>query len=439
MKKWLIPLGIGIGVAALLQQLLLNRPPRLVALEPIPPGRSAAALRLRFSRPMDAGSLRKNLQLKPSSPYQLLGKGSNFSLLLYPKSAISGAFQLQIKGQDRRGVKLKSSSWQWDPRPTLLAARSVVGGDQIQRFHNNKWQPIAPVRGTIQALLPLGNGAGVASVTSSKPMASQVWVLLLAGDGKPILEKQLNKNPLIFAALSSDEKGDLLVQSSTSLEPGSKVELSRLKNWQFQEPQQLAIEASGPIQLVPQGQQLVVPEFEGLSLQSLPPLAAKKEMLPGSRDLSSFCPQPGRALLVRHWPDYRRSLELLEPGLAPKQLWLGTEALLATACAGGGERVWLLLLSGIRKPQLELIELNKQGKTVWRVFLPDKELDPGSKLHYDATRQVLLLLLRQKSNNYQQPAPAKAHLINTNNYSIEVIPGSATQVGWLPSRKLKKI
>ncbi len=65
---------------------------------------------------------------------------------------------------------------------------------------------------------------------------------------------------------------------------------------------------------------------------------------------------------MRHLPDYRRSLELLEPGLPPKQLWLGTKALLATACAGGGERAWLLLLSGIRKPQLELIELNKQGK-----------------------------------------------------------------------------
>jgi len=439
MKKWLIPLGIGLGVAALLQQLLLNRPPRLVDLEPIPPGRSTAALRLRFSRPMDGGSLRKNLQLKPSSPYQLLGKGSSWTLLLYPKSAITGSFQLQIKGQDSRGVKLKSSSWQWDPRPTLVAARSVKGGDQIQRFHNNKWEPIAPLRGTIQALLPLGNGAGVASVTSSKPMASQVWVLLLAGDGKPFLEKQLNKKPLIFAALSSDDKGDLLVQSSTSLEPGSKVELSRLKNWQFQEPQQLAIEASGPIQLVPQGNQLVVPELAGLSLQTLPPLAPKQEMLPGSRDLSSFCPQTGRALLVRHWPDYRRSLELLEPGLPPKQLWLGTKALLATACAGGGERVWLLLLSGIRKPQLELIELNKQGKKVWRLPLTDKELDPGSKLHYDATRQVLLLLLRQKSNNYQQPAPANAHLINTNNYSIKVIPGSAIHVAWLPSRQLKKI
>lgn len=147
----------------------------------------------------------------------------------------------------------------------------------------------------------------------------------------------------------------------------------------------------------------------------------------------------GTALGFLFAPDYSRSLELLEPGLAPKQLWLGTEALLATACSGGGERVWLLLLSGIRKPQLELLELNKQGKTVQRVPLTDKELDPGSKLHYDATRQVLLLLLRQKSSNYQQPAPAKAHLINTNSYSIEVIPGSATQVGWLPPRKLKKI
>ena len=115
--------------------------------------------------------------------------------------------------------------------------------------------------------------------------------------------------------------------------------------------------AGGPIRLVPQGGLAVVPEEDGIALQTLPPLLAKRDFLPGLRDLSSFCPQAGRAVLVRHWPDYRRSIELLEPGRAPRQLWIGTEALLSSACAGAADRIWILLLSGLADPLLELVEL----------------------------------------------------------------------------------
>ena len=439
MKKWWLVLGAGLGLALLQQQLLLRRPPRLLAIEAIAPGRNSGALSIRFSRLMDGESLRRGLQLKPQVAHQLLGNGNNYTLLIQATGPIKQPFELQLKGKDIRGVQLKQSRWLWELRPTLLAARPVVGGDQIQRWHKNSWQPLSPVRGLIQSFLPLGNGRGVAVVNNLKAMDSQVWVLMLSAQGTPLREKQINKNPLIFAALSSDNKGDLLVQSSNAKEPGSRVELSRFEAADLQQPQRLAVEASGPIQLVPQGHQLVVPQLDGLSLQSLPPLPAKKELLPGSRDLSSFCPQPGRALLVRHWPDYRRSLELLEPGKAPKQIWLGSEALLATACAGGGERIWLLLLSGIRKPLLELIELNKQGKLMHRLPLTGRELDPGSKLHYDSTRQVLLLLLKRQSSDYQKSLPAQVHLIEVNNYSMKAIPGAATHSGWLPSRQLQHL
>jgi hypothetical protein len=439
MKHCWFPLGVAIATAILQQQLLLNKPPRLIKIEPISAGRESAAIRMRFSRSMDGSSLRKEVKIMPKTAYQLLGKGNSWSLYIKTKQPITASFKLEVGGKDRRGLGLKSELWLWDPRPILVAARPVVGGDQIQSWSRNKWQPLSPVRGKVLAMLPLGNGAGIASVINAKPMASEVWSLMLSNQAKPLLENQLNKHPLIFAALSTDQQGDLLVQFSTPTQPGSKVDLWRMIDLQLHQPARLGLEATGPIQLVPQGHQVVIPEFDGLSLQNLPPLAPKREVLPGSRDLSSFCPQPGRAILVRHWPDYRRSVELLEPGKTPKQLWLGQEAVLATACAGGGERVWVLLLSGIKAPLLELLEINKQAKVARKVLLRDLELDPGSKLHYDVSRQKLLLLLRPKTNNYQQPLPAQIHLINLENYAIEVIPGSATHAGWLPSRQLKKI
>ena len=124
---------------------------------------------------------------------------------------------------------------------------------------------------------------------------------------------------MVFASLSTNNAGDLLVQP----QPAAELRPSGALERQRQTPP-IAHDAGGPIRLVPKGL-AVVPEEDGIALQTLPPLPAKRDFLPGLRDLSSFCPQAGRAVLVRHWPDYRRSIELLEPGghrgscgLAPK-------------------------------------------------------------------------------------------------------------------------
>ena len=69
----------------------------------------------------------------------------------------------------------------------------------------------------------------------------------------------------------------------------------------------------------------MVPEEDGITLQTLP-LPAKRDFLPGLTRSQQLLPASRRAVLVRHWPDYRRSIELLEPGRAPRQLWIGTEA-----------------------------------------------------------------------------------------------------------------
>ena len=66
-------------------------------------------------------------------------------------------------------------------------------------------------------------------------------------------------------------------------------------------------------------------------------------MLPGSRELGAFCGASGRAVLIRHWPDYRRSIELVVPGQAPKQLHLGDQAVLGVACDNRGKRIWAVL------------------------------------------------------------------------------------------------
>ena len=78
--------------------------------------------------------------------------------------------------------------------------------------------------------------------------------------------------------------------------------------------QELQVESSGAIQLVPQGGAMVVPHPEGLILMRLPGQPQRRQMLPGNRDLSSFCASGGRALMVRRRPDFSRSLELVEPG-----------------------------------------------------------------------------------------------------------------------------
>jgi hypothetical protein len=155
------------------------------------------------------------------------------------------------------------------------------------------------------------------------------------------------------------------------------------------------------MQLLPEGGGVVVPELEGLTLHNLPGQPSRRQLLPGSRELSSFCPVSGRALLVRHWPDYRRSLELVEPGQPPRQLWIGNEAVLASSCDRGGDRVWLVVSNWEQGSQPQLLALDRRGQLLQQRSLTGWEVEPGAPMLFDPTRQQLLLTLRSSSSHAQ--------------------------------------
>ncbi len=438
MKPLPLLLAGGVLLAALQQQLLLRRPPRLLDLLSSSASSGPAALALRFSRPMNRASLAALSSLNPTAPHQWLGSGDALRLLLTSQQPIHSAMALVIRGRDQRGLTLPPQRWRWDPRPRLLAVVPTDQGEQLQlQQRDGRWQPLTPVLKQITAVQPLGNGTGIA-LTTREAEGERLWLLPLQQSALQPQEaakpeaiqagrlQALLPEPLIFAHLSSNRRGDLLVQwSARAL--GRSITSFWAGGQQSARPEQLKLEASGPMQLLPEGAALVVPEIEGLSLRNLPGKPQRRQLLPGSRDLSSFCPVSGRALLVRHWPDFRRSLELVEPGLAPRQLWLGQDAVLSSACDRGGERVWLLLSHWRDAQHTRLLELNRQGQIVRERDLSDWEVEPGVPMAYDPTRQQLLLTLRPQGRPEAQPV-----LIPVRDLTLQPVQKSVRQSLWLP-------
>ena len=422
-------------LALMQQQWLLRRPPRLLELQSSTASSGPAALSLRFSRPMNRASLAKHSRLQPPLPHQWLGDDNPLRLLLAANQPINGAIAMMIRGADRRGLAMRPQRWSWDPRPRLLAVVPSGNGEQLQLLQRNgTWRPLTPTFDRITAVTPLGDGSGIA-MASRNNTSEQLWLLplkqsALRRESEPgSAEVQagslhaLLPEPLIFAHLSSNQQGDLLVQWSART-----LGRSITSFWPRQgNRQQLELEASGPMQLLPEGGALVVPELEGLSLRNLPGRPERRQLLPGSRDLSSFCPVSGRALLVRHWPDFRRSLELVEPGQPPRQLWLGGDAVLSTACDRGGERVWLLLSHWRDTQRNRLLEINRKGQIVRQKDLADWQVEPGAPMAYDPTRQQLLLTLRQPRK--QEPQPV---LIPVATLQLEPLAKAVRRTLWLP-------
>lgn len=438
-------LALALGGPALLaviqQQLLMRQPPRLDTLREAPASSGPAALQARFSRPMQATSLQQSSHLQPPLPHRWLGSGNSLLLNIEEGQRIHGPLELRLAGRDPRGLGLRPSRWRWDPRPRVVAVVQVPGGEQLQlRDHDGRWRPISPVWRAIPVVRPLGDGSGVAAGSRLADGRLQLWEIpisqhslqRLTANPRPLHVGQprpLQSDPVLFAHLSSNRRGDLLVQSG-GLEPGSSSTVLRQSDGGRQ---RLRWEASGPMLLAPEGGAVLVPSTEGLNLQTLPPLPPRAQTLPGSRDLSSFCPQAGRAVLVRHWPDFRRSLELVEPGQAPRQLWLGDEAVLATACSRGGQRVWALLLDGIRQPQLSVVAFNNRGQQLARRVLSGWEAEPGTGLHWDPTTGQLLTVLRPWASVNNRRQPARTALIDGNRLEVRVSGPAVGQAQWLPA------
>jgi hypothetical protein len=447
-KRAIGPVGLilaaGVVMALVQQQLLLRRPPRLLDVHQAAASSGPAALRLRFSRPMQPGSVTSGTSLFP--PLRFAVKGTGNPLLLLPAAGqrILAPLTLRLGGKDRRGLPLPSSRWHWDPRPHLVAVVPVPGGEQAQVLqHDGRWTPLSPVWHSIAGLQPLGDGSGLGLVSRDGSGNHQVWRQVLK---RPTLSRSaaglgrvergrlepFGPEPLLFAHLSSNQQGDLLVQTAERSPQAHRTVL-----WlRSGERRPLQLDSMGSVALLPQGQDVIVPETEGLSVRTLPPRPPRRQLLPGSRDLSSFCPVAGRALLVRHWPDYRRSLELVEPGQPPRALWIGSEALVASACSRGGERSWALLIDGTTVPRLKLIALDRTGRLLARRELAGFELEPGTGLRYDPTADRLLLALRPLapeggSGSRPRNQEARPALIDATSLRLSLLEQPVRQVSWL--------
>ena len=418
------------------QQLLLRRPPRLVRIVPQQLQSGTAALDLRFSRPMNRASFSKSTRLAPAMPHQWLGETTPLRMVINKGVVLDSPIALSIAGQDQRGLKLEPQQWWWDPRPWLIATRPVKGGEQVQlQTRSGDWIPISRVWPAIPSVIPLGNGRGVALVGRNQNGTEQVWWNQLtphstasnpAALGPPTVRKTepLLNGEVLFAHLSSNLNGDLLLQSG-GFQPGSDQALLLQAEGKRQ---RLGLEPSGPMQLLPAGGGVVIPTTDGLTLRSLGENDQKPQILPGSRELGAFCGASGRAVLIRHWPDYRRSIELVVPGQAPQQVHLGDQAVLGVACDNSGERIWAVL--GRWEQQRgnhEVMLINAAGEIIQRMELNPWTLKAGSPIQWNpATNQLLMTLTPTNQIN------ARAALIDADNLQIiQVINEPIIEAQWL--------
>ena len=428
------------GLAVVQQQILLRRPPRLqsVAIQPLRSG--AAALDVVFSRPMDRATVAAS-SLDPDLPHRWFGRQDRLRLLVNSGQPIAGPLRLDLLGRDLRRLPLRSQEVWWNPRPHLLSVVPSGDGERLKlRLRDGRWKALAPVQQRILQIEPLGNGAGVALVSDDSEARQRVLLRHLDQHALSIREQGLDdpvlgslevlesgaSGSLLFAHLSSNQLGELLVQLG-GFEPDSD------RVWiqsQGKEQRPLDLEASGPLRLLPDGNGLVLPSYDGLELL---PLNASldggaRQSLPGSREVKAFCSGSGRALLVRHWPDYRRSLELVIPARPPQQVWLGEAGVMAAACDNGGERLWLVLREAGLRTEDVLLQLDSKGQEIRRRALGPWRLSSGAELDYDPVTDQLLTVVQKPAADHGRIA-----LISGSSLSLEVLEQPAVLARWLPA------
>ena len=411
------PLGLllGLATAGVLaqQQILLRLPPRLVQLRPQHIHSGSAGLDLRFSRPMELKTVKAQSDLKPALRHRWIGNHAALRLILNPTKAIAEPIELQLAGHDLRSQELKPQTWWWDPRPWLLINRTTQNGQQLQlQDRQGEWTPIGPPWTRLNKVVPLGNGRGIAMVASDDNRSEQIWLQPLEPNSisqkhsslsppSPQTIQRLAKGNVLFAHLSSNLNGDLLIQTGGFLPDSEKNELF-LANGQRQ---RINVRSAGPMELLPGGGGLVVPTYNGINLQPLINKNNSVQSLPGNRELGTFCAASGRALLIRHWPDYRRSIELILPGRAPRQLWLGEEAVLGVACDAKGERIWAVIGTWTGDwAQHTILRMDSKGNEIDRRLLAPWRMKGGTPLQLDPVGKRLLLTVSKKGQNSANPA-----------------------------------
>ena len=437
-ERWLaVSLTLLAAVALLQQQLLARRPPRLLAVAVQPIRSGAAALDVTFSRPMDRATVADS-PLEPKYPHRWFGRQDRMRLLLESGDPVSGPVRLDLRGQDLRRLPMTPQSLWWDPRPFLLAVAPGDEGERLlMRLRDGRWRPLMPAQQRILQVEPLGDGRGVAVVGDDAETTQQVLFRRIdqrslsgasSGLDDPALGplETLESGSLLFVHLSANQHGDLLIQLG-GFEPGSD------RIWildQGSDRRRLALEASGALRLLPDGTGLVLPSFDGLELLPLEstPGAAPRQTLPGSREVKAFCSGSGRALLVRHWPDYRRSVELVIPGRPPRQVWIGEAGVMAAACDNGGERLWLVLREAGQQARDRMLLLDAQGRTLLNRSLNDWRLTSGAELDFDPVSDQLLTVVRRPGEDAGRVA-----LISGRTLDLTVLDQPAVLARWLPA------
>ena len=435
-KRPLVLIGLATALVLLQQHLLLRRAPRLNKLETQQVQSGTAALDLQFSRPMDREQLAAESFIQPSLSLRWLGDDNPLRLLIDAEQRITEPIQLNLAGHDQRQQAMTPQTWWWDPRPWLVVTRQLGDGEQVQlQDRQGRWQPLTPIWTKVTKLTPLGDGQGIAVISSDGEGGEQIWLrrlrrFSLAREQSALRTPEtqqlelLAEQDVLFGHLSSNLNGDLLLQTGGFFPGSERIELIEADGSR----QPLRPLSSGPMELLPAGGGLVVPGYDSLSLQPLVDNGRQPQSLPGSRELGAFCAASGRAVLIRHWPDYRRSIELVIPGLAPRQLWLGEKAVLGVACDGSGKRIWAVLgeWSGQRGLHT-IVQVDDDGQELQRADLGDWSMKGGTPLQFDPVTRRLLLTVIQSGQREAYPA-----LMDADNLAWEaILPIAVGEAQWL--------
>jgi hypothetical protein len=237
------------------------------------------------------------------------------------------------------------------------------------------------------------------------------------------VQQLINEN-VLFGHISSNLNGDLLVQTGGFLPETERNELIQANG----KRRQLDLPSAGPMELLPGGGGLVVPSYDGINLMPLANKGGTMQSLPGNRELGAFCAASGRALLIRHWPDYRRSIELVIPGVAPRQLWLGEQAVLGVACDGKGELIWAVIGQWTGDwAEHTLLLLDGEGRVTKRQSLGPWRMKGGTPLQFDPVSRRLLLTVIREQQREAHPALVDAMSLQLQ----EVLPIAVEQALWL--------
>ena len=443
-------------ILTLLQQYgLRHRPGRLLAVRPVVD--APAVLELRYSRPVDLASLASSVQLVPDDVHlKTTADGATVQLRLSRPYRTNGPLTVSLGGQDQQGQPLRQVSLQWDPRPLLLGLVSSSQGQRLELvWPNGTWQPITPWKSIISNVLPLRDGRGVVYAAAADPLSQKNWFVAMEPSNVALRDPPIAlpltgpPQPLpgpttLYSHFSSSNTGQLLLQgvSSAALEQPTHhppfLRLFQLRQakrlpWLWRQDQPwtqgtlLDHQPSGPVELLPSGDGIVFPDENGLVVVSLPPLPPQRQLLPGNRELKTFCGAGQRALVLEHQPDYIKTIELLRPGLAPEVVWEGEAAILAIACDETAERIWLLTVDGVLrdgqpKQDILLLEVQPGHGVVTALHLAGYSLSATPILHYDPVTHRLLTVLERTTEPENVKTRSEALLVTLTSPEQQIPP-----------------